>query len=209
MSQYTTEGWARGSLHCCVLCIWLRLHFIYHLVIIYVEVIYNSGHYHQVLSSSELSPPQVTDAVWPGLLAPVVPHFRAVQHLFMMCGVPHQTQHLTVYFILDPLKQIVVIKFRNTFRTLLTASRKIPGHWCLIWSKRYLKSDLLGLIWSHTSDKTAAPQQKSIPRHRWSSPHPPHSSPVCVSFYVIWDGNSCVESSDNLIYFLSPGVTQF
>ena len=77
MSQYTTEGWARGSLHCCVLYIWLRLHFIYHLVIIYVEVIYNSGHYHQVLSSSELSPPQVTDAVWPGLLAPVVPHFRA------------------------------------------------------------------------------------------------------------------------------------
>ena len=127
MSQYTTEGWARGSLHCCVLYIWLRLHFIYHLVIIYVEVIYNSGHC-SGLSSSELSPPQVTDAVWPGLLAPVVPHFRAVQHLFMMCGVPHQTQHLTVYFILDPLKQIVVIKFRNTFRTLLAASRKIPGH---------------------------------------------------------------------------------
>ena len=116
-----------------------------------------------------------------------------VQHLFMMCGVPHQTQHLTVYFILDPLKQIVVIKFRNTFRTLLTASRKIPGHWCLIWSKRYLKSDLLGLIWSHTSDKTAAPQQKSIPRHRWSSPtHPTVAQ--CVSLFMLYEMETVVLS---------------
>ena len=75
MSQYTPEGWAPGSVQRCVLYIWLRLHFIYHLII-YIEVIYNSGHC-SGLSSSELSPPQVTDAVWPGLLAPVVPHFRA------------------------------------------------------------------------------------------------------------------------------------
>ena len=46
--------------------------------IIYSEVIYNSvlDTVLSVLSSSELSPPQVPDAVWPGLLAPVVPHFR-------------------------------------------------------------------------------------------------------------------------------------
>ena len=165
--------------------------------IIYIEVLFttstlDSGH-SSVLSSSELSPPQVTDAVWPGLLAPVVPHFRAVQHLFMMCGVPHQTQHLTVYFILDPLKQIVVIKFRNTFRALLAPSRKIPGHWCLIWSRRYLKSDLLGLIWSHTSYKTAAPQQ-------WSNgEHPPtqvvHPTVAqCVSLFMLYEMETVVLS---------------
>ena len=137
-----------------------------------IEVIYNSGpcvpaphHQNYLHRRSQMLYGLGSSLLWFLISEPV-------QTLFMMCGVPHQSQHLTVYFISDPLKQIVVIKFRNTFRALLAPSRKIPGHWCLIWSRRYLKSDLLGPVWSHTSDKTAAPQQKSIPQHRWSPPPP-------------------------------------
>ena len=129
-----------------------------------------------------------------------------VQHLFMMCGVlgsSSPSSSITVYFILDPLKQIVVIKFRNTFRTLLAVSSKIPGHWCLIWSSEIFKVWFIGseLVPHIASYKTAAPQQWSngameqwsIPQHRWSPQYHPTVA-QCVSLFMLYEMETVVLS---------------
>ena len=102
MSQYTAEGWARDSVHSCVFCIVHISGYGYtSYIIYYIELIYNSGHcsyhHHQnyLHHRSQMLYGLGSRLLWFLISEPV-------QHLFMMCGVPPQTQHLTVYFILDP-----------------------------------------------------------------------------------------------------------